>query len=167
MRVKSPAEMVASAIRLVEGVYRLGDRYILGPYDEDWALQASYMGQDILNPPTVEGWHTGKEWINSGTLVSRVNFVADLVGNTTLPGVQSIVDRVRSHGTVEPEQFVDTCLDLMGPLEATKETNKELLAHATSEGSLNWDTEDQVSDSTRRVGEMLQLIVGTREYQLA
>ena len=164
---KKPAEMVASAIRLVEGVYRLGDRYILGPYDEDWALQASYMGQDILNPPTVEGWHTGKEWINSGTLVSRVNFVADLMGNTALPGVKKIVDRIRSMGSLIPSQLVEVCLDLMGPLEADPKTKTQLLEHAESAGSLDWDTSDQIVSSTQKITEMLQLIVGTREYQLA
>ena len=33
-----------------------------------------YMGQDLANPLTVEGWHTGQEWIDSGTLVERINF---------------------------------------------------------------------------------------------
>ena len=55
-------------------------------------MQPSYMGQDLLNPPSVEGWHTGKEWINSGSLMSRINFVAEQVGNTDLPGVQAIVE---------------------------------------------------------------------------
>ena len=54
------------------------------------------MGQALLNPPTVEGWHTGKEWIDSGTLVERINFVADQVGNMELPGIKLIVDRMNS-----------------------------------------------------------------------
>ena len=32
------------------------------------------MGQDLMNPPSVEGWHTGKEWIDTGILVERINF---------------------------------------------------------------------------------------------
>ena len=43
-------------------------------------MQPTYMGQDLLNPPSVEGWHTGKEWINSGSLMSRINFTAADVG---------------------------------------------------------------------------------------
>ena len=31
-----------------------------------------YMGQGLLQPPTVEGWHEGSEWIDSGALVERV-----------------------------------------------------------------------------------------------
>ena len=26
-------------------------------------METNYMGQELLNPPTVEGWHTGREWI--------------------------------------------------------------------------------------------------------
>ncbi|NJO33461.1 MAG: DUF1800 domain-containing protein, partial [Rhodospirillales bacterium] len=57
------------------------------------------MGQDLLNPPSVEGWHTGKEWINSGALMARINFVAEQVGNTSLPGVQAIIKRLKAKGT--------------------------------------------------------------------
>ena len=46
------------------------------------SMQPTYMGQDLLNPPSVEGWHTGKEWINSGSLMARINFVAEKVGDT-------------------------------------------------------------------------------------
>ena len=49
------------------------------------AMNMRYMGQDLLNPPTVEGWHTGKEWIDSGSLVERINFTADQVGNINHP----------------------------------------------------------------------------------
>ena len=43
----------------------------------DVAFECRYMGQDLLNPPSVEGWHTGKEWIDTGILVERVNFAAE------------------------------------------------------------------------------------------
>ena len=62
------------------------------------------MGQEFLNPPSVEGWHTGREWIDGGTLVERINFSADLVGDTSYPGVQDIVNSMTSQGpVVSPE----------------------------------------------------------------
>ena len=84
------------------------------------------MGQDLLNPPSVEGWHTGKEWINSGSLMSRINFVAAQIGNPDLPGVQAIIDRLKAQGTKTPEQLVTNCLDLLGPVEVGADTKKEL-----------------------------------------
>jgi len=94
----------------------------------------------------------------------RINFTADMVGDTSRPGVQSIVSRLRSQGDVGPEQFVDICLDLMGPLDVSSDTRQELLDHAVPGGSLNWSNEDA---ATERVSELLQLIVSLRDYQYA
>ena len=126
------------------------------------------MGQDLLNPPTMEGWHTGREWIDSGTLVERINFVADQVGNQSLPGVKLIVDRM-SDGTssMSTAEFVDRCLDLLGPLEVAEKTRGSLIEHAASGGELRRGTQEERSTFARRVTEMLQLIVATAEYQYA
>jgi uncharacterized protein (DUF1800 family) len=159
-KIKSPAELVVGTLRLVGGAETPRPHY-----GEDIALQPTYMGQDLLNPPSVEGWHTGVEWINSGSLMSRVNFAAEMVGNTDLPGVKSMVQRIQAKGTLAPEAFVDTCLDLMGPLQVGTDTRQELLAQAQEGGSLRWDNEADAQASTARVGEMLQLIVAMREYQ--
>ena len=37
-------------------------------------------GSGHLQPPSVEGWHEGAEWIDSGALVERVNFVGKELG---------------------------------------------------------------------------------------
>jgi hypothetical protein len=119
----------------------------------------------LLNPPSVEGWHTGAEWINSGSLMSRVNFVAEMVGNTELPGVQDLVKRIKARGTLSPEQFVDATLDLMGPLQVGAETRQELTDQAREGGALQWGTLDLDKTATERIAQMLQLIVAMREYQ--
>ena len=160
-KVKSPAEVVVSTCKLVGG--QEFPRYGFS----ELALQPTYMGQDLLNPPSVEGWHTGQEWINSGSLMSRVNFAADLVGDTSLPGVQSIINRLRAQGELSPEALVDGCLDLLGPLEVESKTRQHLIAQAEEDGVLLWESGDEESPSTQRVAQMLQLIVATREYQFA
>ena len=58
------------------------------------------MGQDLLNPPSVEGWHTGKEWIDTGCLVERINFAAQQVKDVSKPGVRLIIDRLRRQPAV-------------------------------------------------------------------
>ena len=133
----------------------------------DLSRQPGYMGQDLLNPPSVEGWHTGTEWINSGSLMRRVNFAADLLGDAQRPGVQSIIRRLQDPGNASPAGFVDTCLDLMGPLEVSDDTRQELVEHAETGGPLGWSTEEESGSSTRRVTEMLQLIVSLRDYHYA
>jgi len=154
-RVKSPAEHVVGILRLVEDFTypRWGIR--------EAALECRYMGQDLLNPPSVEGWHTGKEWIDTGILVERVNYAASQVGDITKPGVKKIIDRLHEQGELSPEAFVDGCLDLIGPLDVSERTNEALVGFARKGGNLNLDDENQ----KQRVGEMLQLIVATREFQ--
>jgi len=161
-RVKSPAEVVAGTMRLV------GEHREIKPGLFEVSQEPKYMGMDLMNPPTVEGWHTGREWIDSGTLVERINFVADMVGRTDLPGVQSIVSRLMARGrTLSPEQLVDGCLDLMGPVEVDQGTKNQLLEHARTGGALRHGTQAERAEFTRRTGEMLQMIAATAEYQFA
>jgi len=159
--MKSPAEVVVGTLRLV------GNYEIPRPGYGELSMQPSYMGQDLLNPPSVEGWHTGKEWINSGSLMARINFVAELIGDPSLPGVRAIINRLKAKGTLTPEQLVDGCLDILGPVEVGTETRQELLDQAKEWGPISWDSETNAQTADQRVGEMLQLIVATREYQFA
>jgi uncharacterized protein (DUF1800 family) len=157
-KVKSPADTVAGTMRLV------GDFTFPKPGLNALALTIRYMGQDLLNPPTVEGWHTGREWIDSGTLVERINFTADNVGNVNLPGVRAIIDRLRSEGpTLSPERLVDGCLELLGAYELAEETRNELVSLARSEG----EVQTGADNFSTRVAQMLQSIVATTEYLFA
>jgi uncharacterized protein (DUF1800 family) len=157
-RVKSPAEHVVGIVRLVDDFTypRWGIQEI--------SNECRYMGQDLLNPPSVEGWHTGKEWIDTGILVERVNFAASQVGDIDKPGVKLIIDRLRAKGELAPEQFVDECLELIGPLDVSERSRDALVDFAKKGGSLMLAEGDR--DAEQRVGEMLQLIVATREFQL-
>ena len=157
-KVKSPTETVVGTMRLV------GDFASPKPGMNAMALNIRYMGQDLMNPPTVEGWHTGREWIDSGTLVERINFTADAVGNTSLPGVQTIIRRLASEGAViTSERFVDGCLELLGAYELADVTRSELVSLAQGEGEIRTDSAEFGS----RVGQMLQSIVATTEYLFA
>ena len=157
-KVKSPTETVVGTMRLV------GDFSMPKPGMNAMSLNIRYMGQDLMNPPTVEGWHTGREWIDSGTLVERINFTADAVGNTSYPGIQSIIQRLGSQGpTITAEQLVDGCLDMLGAYVLADVTRNELLALAKADGDLRTGT----PEFETRVGQMLQSIVATTEYLFA
>ncbi len=160
-KVKSPAEAVIGTMRLVQ------DYTSPKPGLHNLAMTIRYMGQDLMNPPTVEGWHTGGEWIDSGTLVERINFAADQLGNLTLPGVRDMVNRVAENGAsdaaVPPEDLVDRCLELLGAYELAEVTRSQLVDHLSKGGDLVPGTEH----FSQRVGQTLQLIVSTQEYQFA
>jgi uncharacterized protein (DUF1800 family) len=157
-KVKSPAEVLAGTMRLVGGF----EEPKPGVLSLEREMQ--YMGMMLLEPPTVEGWHTGQEWIDSGTLVERINFVAGQVGNVNAPGIRAIIDRLGLEGrTLSAERLVDGCLDMVGGYELPEETRSQLVAYAERGGEVSTGTEK----FAQRVGQVLQLIVATLEYQFA
>ena len=161
-KVKSPAEFVVGTAR-VAGTYSL-------PTTEDMnlALSAGAMGQQLLDPPSVEGWHTGSEWINTSSLVERVNFAVTQMADVGIPGVKSIVGRIRARGSsVSPNEMVDACLDLKGPVYVSEATRQELIGDAAASGDVRFGTPEEDLSSSQRVREMSQLIASTLEYQLA
>ena len=155
-KVKSPAEVVVGTMRVVKscdapkpGLFQI-------------TQECRYMGQELLNPPTVEGWHTGQEWIDSGALVERVNFVSGQVGDPTQPGIQEIVERLRSRKPyMSGEELVDGCLELLGLDNLRDATKSSLIAFAQRGGAIQTGSQEFGS----RVATLLQLIVSTVEYQ--
>ena len=163
-RVKGPAELVIGAIR-VAGSYRTPT---LGVHQV--AHQIGFMGQGLLQPPTVEGWHEGVEWIDSGSLVERVNFVAREISDVSQPGVRALIDRLASEengGMLSPESLVDRCLDLLGPLEASDDTRASLVEYASRLGDVDLKDRERSGEAEQRVSNMLRLVASTREFQLA
>ena len=158
-KIKSPAEVVVGTLRMV------GQNKLPPPGIGDLSKQAGYMGQELLNPPSVEGWHTGMEWINSGSLMKRINFVADKLGNTAMPGVQKIIGRLQAQGNLGPEVLVDSCLDIIGPVKAGASSHQQLVEHVSQKGECTWNTEEETAASTARIGELLQLISSIKEFQ--
>jgi uncharacterized protein (DUF1800 family) len=161
-KVKSPAELVAGVMRLVD------DYTSPKPRVHEIAAACGYMGQELLNPPTVEGWHTGREWIDSGALVERINFASNQVGDLGKPGVRRIVDRLCAHGPdMTPEELVDRCLELAGHVPVSQDRRQELIDHVRSGGDLRCGTAEEREAFGPRVARLLQLIVASREYQFA
>ncbi len=159
-RVKGPVELVVGAVRLA-GSYQSPTQGI-----EQVARQAVYMGQGLLQPPSVEGWHEGIEWVDSGALVERVNFVAHELANVENPGVRNIIDRLADEGVLSPPAFVDRCLDLMGPMEVSEETRASLVEFAAHQGDLSLQGHQPGDEAEKRVGGLLSLASATKEFQL-
>jgi len=162
-RVKSPVELVVGTVKLT-GTHRFPERNLL-----DLEAATTLMGQTLMNPPTVEGWHTGKEWIDGGTLNERVNFAVNELADVNKPGVREIVDRLSAErGLATPEELVERALELMGALQVSADTRDALLAAARSAIELRAGAAgaDPPAESAR-IDRLLQLIVASREYQFA
>jgi uncharacterized protein (DUF1800 family) len=107
-KVKSPIELVMGVVKMVGNFdeFRPG----LAEYGQSTTVT---MGQKLLDPPTVEGWHTGKEWIDGGNLTERVNFAVEEIGDGSAPGIQRIVRRrrARCHRPDRNRRTVSRCAD--------------------------------------------------------
>ena len=162
-RVKSPVELVVGAVRLA--------RDMRTPTLEIVAIAAAtdYMGQTLLVPPDVSGWKEGGEWINGGAVMERVNFVAEEIGDVSKPGVGDIVERLaaRDGGTLSPDELVNGCLDLLGPILVSEETRTALVAHVAQDGELDLRGRRQGDEAEQRVGEVLGMIASAPEFQFA
>jgi hypothetical protein len=97
--------------------------------------------------------------------MKRVNFAAGVLSDLSRPGIRALVNRIQLQGDLSPEGFVDSSLDLIGPLEVQPEVRQHLIDHASEGGVLRWGTEQEANISSARVTEMLQLIASLREFQ--
>ena len=158
-KVKSPVELVAGVLRLTGEFDR--PRYeILERFN-----QATFMGQYLNNPPSVEGWHQGTDWLDSGTLVERINFASQQIGDADKPGIQAMIGRI-SAGLGEatsPERLVDACLEEVGSLEVDESTRRTLVnfsAHGLSQISGQGSNTDR-----QHIADVLQMVAATQEFQ--
>ena len=157
-KVKSPVELVAGVLRLT-GEFNRPRREIIDRY-----FQASYMGQFLNNPPSVEGWHQGTDWLDTGTLVERVNFASQQIGDSTKPGIQAMIERIAStpNNVASPENLISVCLEEMGVISVEEDTMKVLIDFV----SQGHDQPINASnDGSQKISAALQMVASTKEFQ--
>ena len=148
-KVKGPAEFVTGVLRLT-GEFDRPRREILERY-----LQTNFMGQMLTNPPSVEGWHQGVEWIDTGTLIERINFASEQLGDETKPGVQSMVNSIiEADPDPSPDDLVDLCLEHLGAVAISDET-REVIRRRAETGEHSPD----------KVVQLLRLTAATHDFQ--
>ena len=157
-KVKSPVELVAGVLRLT-GEFNRPRREIIDRY-----FQASYMGQFLNNPPSVEGWHQGTDWLDTGTLVERVNFASQQIGDSTKPGIQEMIERIAStpNNLASPENLIRVCLEEMGVISVEEDTMKVLIDFASQGHDQPVNTSN---DGPQKISAALQMVASTKEFQ--
>jgi uncharacterized protein (DUF1800 family) len=150
-KVKSPVEFVIGALKQIS------------PDANITSVQAETvkMGQELFNPPTVKGWDGGASWINSTTMLARMNFANNLALARGSAGVNPAAI-VSQNGLESPEQIVDFLSQSLGPLPLDGGARADLV------GYYNQTTGNTTADSLdTKVRGVLHLLMGTAEYQLA
>jgi uncharacterized protein (DUF1800 family) len=116
------------------------------------------MGQQLFEPPDVNGWELGPGWFSSGGMLARLNFAAQLAANQKF----ALRDLSRGHGGTH-EELLGHMLDRLTPPEYAPDGYSALLDYVRA-GEPNWTGSD-TQLATKSAG-LVHLIVGSGDYQL-
>jgi uncharacterized protein (DUF1800 family) len=148
-RYSWPAEFVARAIKEVGWA---------GFSVNDAITPLINMGQQLYEPPDVNGWDLGAGWFSSGAMVARMNFAATLATNQRFNLRE--IGRGRA-GT--PDDLVDLMTDRLTAAPFSTEARRALAEYASA--GLNWTGSD--AQLLTKTAGLTHLIVGSGNYQLA
>lgn len=149
-KVKSPSD-------LVFGVSRLVDKYKIPDLDSaELAINTLLMGQFLMNPPSVEGWHEGEEWIDSGSLIERINYASTEISNISSSGVKRIIEIIKETNITDSNDLINNTLETLGYINITDKTKGMIKEHLRKNKFTN--KEDKILD-------VLKLIVSTPDFQ--
>lgn len=154
-KIKSPVELVVGIIRSLEiqtNANNLGPNYI------------TPMGQELFNPFDVSGWPEGAEWINSSTLLNRLNFVNAVAKGNKNVFDYDLVSLLESHGIKTSEQAVDYFLSLF--LDGEVPTKEKAVFVEYLDGLVNRDRSVNVLTKSR-IQSLIYLVMCSPDHQLA
>jgi len=114
------------------------------------------MGQQLFEPPDVNGWEVGPGWFSSGAMLARMNFAAQLTANQRF----NLRDATRPYRQ-SPESVLSYFLDRLSPMAFENAPYGELLNYLRA-GS-NWSGSDPQLQA--KAAGLVHLIVGSSEYQ--
>ena len=156
-RVKSPVELVIGTLRLAEE-FDFPNLKII-----DASRSIGYMGQQLLNPPSVEGWHEGVEWLDSGTLLERVNFASKYLGDPSQPCIDGVISDFEEYkpSKITVNRIVETCLNQLGYFYINEETKKGICE------SLSNNYNNPENEISKIATDAIRLIVSSKEFQMA
>ncbi len=167
-RIKSPVEFTVGAYRAMN---------ING---DGTGLPAitTLIGQTLFDPPNVAGWPGDKVsalWLNSGTWMTRLNYIDQLLARGTVAraGSAPLVDLqgiANNHQLNTPERFVDHFSSFLLDGELAKDRRTQLLDYFTLQGSSTRGAPITLGNGTSyplwRVRGTLYLMMSSPEYQL-
>jgi uncharacterized protein (DUF1800 family) len=166
-KIKTPLEIVASAVRALDG--ELAPATVPGSPPPGGgfalALQVGRLGEPLyqLQPPT--GYpDVAEAWVNTGALLNRMNFALGLTANR-VPGVR--VDLARALGSADrrkPEQVLDALLRAVLQGQATSQTRR-VLAAQLADPEITRTTSDDRGPANTDVEKLAALVLGSPEFQ--
>ncbi len=114
------------------------------------------MGQQLFEPPDVNGWELATGWFSSGAMLARMNFAAQLASDQ-----RARLQQALSGSPSTPDALLSEVLDRLTPPEYSAAGYAALADYARSGPA--WTGSD-VQVQTKAAG-LVHLILGSGEYQ--
>ena len=114
------------------------------------------MGQQLYEPPDVNGWALGPEWFSTSSMLSRMNFAATLMANQRF-NLQTASAAART----SPEALLDFHLARFTPSPLAADSQAALLDYLRQ--GVTWPVNDPQLAS--KASGLARLIVGAADYQ--
>lgn len=146
-KVRSPVELSIGLLRALEGTTNL----------KQLSNAVAALGQSPFFPPNVKGWDGGRTWINSSTLLGRINLVRRLTESDDAKFADGeLGDLFRQRGGENAEQVVDWLLELLVAVPVPGDVRTSLIQLA----------EAARGDENRKAAAIIQGIGALPEFQL-
>jgi uncharacterized protein (DUF1800 family) len=166
-KIKTPLEVVASAVRTLDGrlVTTADGRDGLGDGGMVLAREVARLGEPLyeMQPPT--GYPDRAEsWVNTGALLGRMNFALGLAHNRLRGARVDLAGAVAGADRGQPAQVLDRLLAAVLHGEASPATRAVLAAELESPEITRVTPYDRVAKDTD-VEKLAALVLGSPEFQ--
>ncbi len=146
-RYSWPAEFVVRALKEVG---------YLGFSVNDVLTPLVNMGQQLYEPPDVNGWELGTGWFSTGSMLARMNFASQLSTNQRV----ALRDAARAHRET-PERLVDFAYESLSMPEPTPQEYQSVLDYVRAGGA--WTGSD--AQLLAKSAGLFHVLTGSAEYQ--
>ena len=114
------------------------------------------MGQQLYEPPDVNGWALGAEWISTASMLARMNYAATLAASQKFNLARDAAPYGQS-----PERLLDYLLTRVPNAGLSGDGRAALLDYL--EAGVSWN--GSAAQLNTKVAGAARLIVGAGEYQ--
>jgi uncharacterized protein (DUF1800 family) len=95
--------IIKSPVQLVVGAYRSLN---VRPNLNNTSRIVADLGQNLFEPPSVKGWEGGRLWVNSATMLQRMNFAGRLCSGSQLGQIDASVCKSAAESPQAIAQFL-------------------------------------------------------------
>ena len=165
-KIKTPLEVVASAVRALDGrIAAASGADVTGGGGITLAREVARLGEPLYEAQPPTGYPDRAEaWVNTGALLGRMNFALGLAHNRFRGARVDVAGFLANTDRTQPAQVLDRLLAVVLHGEASARTRAVLAAHLESPEITRTTTYDRVAKDTD-VEKLAALVLGSPEFQ--